>query len=425
MRDIEARTGRPIAVLADLQGPKLRLGTMAEGPFVIEEGASIRLDLDPTPGNRDRVPLPHPEIFAALSNGVHLLVDDGKVRLEIEQAEAESATARVLTGGRISERKGVSVVGAVLPVSPLTEKDRRDLTFALELGVDWVALSFVQRPEDMEELRELVGGKAAIMAKLEKPSAIDRLEEIVDRSDAVMVARGDLGVEMQPEQVPTIQRRVLRAGRNAGKPVIVATQMLESMIEAPTPTRAEASDVATAVYEGADAVMLSAESAAGRYPLEAVRMMDRIIAEVERDPYYRTATDAAHPETAPTISDAICFGMRSAAALLPVAAIVTHTTSGSTALRAARERPAAPILSLTPNMSIARRLALAWGVHAVRINETARVSEIVEYACATAAREGLAKPGEIIVIAAGLPTGLAGTTNLLRIERIPNERAKV
>ena len=284
VRDIEARTGRPIAVLADLQGPKLRLGTMAEGPFVIEEGASIRLDLDPTPGNRDRVPLPHPEIFAALSPGVHLLVDDGKVRLEIEQAEAESATARVLTGGRISERKGVSVVGAVLPVSPLTEKDRRDLTFALELGVDWVALSFVQRPEDMDELRELVGGKAAIMAKLEKPSAIDRLEEIVDRSDAVMVARGDLGVEMQPEQVPTIQRRVLRAGRNAGKPVMVATQMLESMIEAPTPTRAEASDVATAVYEGADAVMLSAESAAGRYPLEAVRMMDRIIAEVERDP---------------------------------------------------------------------------------------------------------------------------------------------
>jgi pyruvate kinase len=277
----------------------------------------------------------------------------------------------------------------------------------------------------MEELRELVGGKAWIMAKLEKPSAIDRLEEIVDRSDAVMVARGDLGVEMQPEQVPTIQRRVLRAGRIAGKPVIVATQMLESMIEAPTPTRAEASDVATAVYEGADAVMLSAESAAGRYPLEAVRMMDRIIAEVERDPYYRTATDAAHPETAPTIADAICFGMRSAASLLPVAAIVTHTTSGSTALRAARERPAAPILSLTPDMSIARRLALAWGVHAVRINETARVSKIVEYACATAAREGLAKPGEIIVIAAGLPTGLAGTTNLLRIERLPNDRAKV
>ena len=425
VRDIEARTGRPIAVLADLQGPKLRLGTMAEGPFVIEEGASIRLDLDPTPGNRDRVPLPHPEIFAALSPGVHLLVDDGKVRLEIEQAEAQSATARVLTGGRISERKGVSVVGAVLPVSPLTEKDRRDLSFALELGVDWVALSFVQRPEDMEELRELVGGKAAIMAKLEKPSAIDRLEEIVDRSDAVMVARGDLGVEMQPEQVPTIQRRVLRAGRNAGKPVIVATQMLESMIEAPTPTSAEASDVATAVYEGADAVMLSAESAAGRYPLEAVRMMDRIIAEVERDPLLPHG-DRRRPsgDRPPTISDAICYGMRSAAALLPVAAIVTHTTSGSTALRAARERPAAPILSLTPDMSIARRLALAWGVHAVRINETARVTEIVEIACATAAREGLAKPGDIIVIAAGMPTGLAGTTNLLRIERLPDERAK-
>jgi pyruvate kinase len=418
VRDIEARAGRPIAVLADLQGPKLRLGTMADGPFVIEEGARIRLDLDPAPGNRDRVPLPHPEIFAALSPGVHLLVDDGKVRLEIEQAEAQSATARVLTGGRISERKGVSVVGAVLPVSALTDKDRRDLAFALEMGADWVALSFVQRPEDLDEVRNIAGDRVAIMAKLEKPTAIERLEEIVARSDAVMVARGDLGVEMQPEQVPTIQRRVLRAGRAAGKPVVVATQMLESMIEAPTPTRAEASDVATAVYDGADAVMLSAESAAGRFPVEAVRMMDRIITEVERDPHYRTATDAAHPEPEATIADAICLAMRSAAALLSIAAIVTHTTSGSTTLRAARERPAAPILSLTTEMSIARRLGLAWGVHAVQIGAAARVSEIVEHACETARAEGLAGSDDIIAIAAGMPFGVAGTTNLLRIERL-------
>src|SRR3954462_14538319 len=424
VRAIEQETGRPIAVLADLQGPKLRVGRLAEGPITLEGGDRVRFDLDPAPGTRERVPLPHPEVFAALAPGVQLLIDDGKMRLEVEEATRDSALARVLIGGPLSERKGVSVVGAVLPVSAITDKDRRDLAFALEMGADWIALSFVQRPEDLEEVRELAGRPVAVMTKLEKPSAVEQLEKIVARSDAVMVARGDLGVEMPPQKVPTIQRQVLRACRKAGKPVIVATQMLESMIEAPTPTRAEASDVATAVYGGADAVMLSAESAAGRYPVEAVRMMDRIIAEVERDPYYRTATDAAHPEPSATIPDAICFAMRSAAALLPVAAIVTHTTSGSTTLRAARGRPAAPILSLTPSMSIARRLALAWGVHAVRINETARVAEIVQYACATAQREGLAKPGEIIVIAAGMPTGLAGTTNLLRIERLPKEGAR-
>ncbi len=419
VRGIERETGRPIAVLADLQGPKLRIGPLADGPILLGEGERIRFDLDKAPGTRERVPLPHPEVFAALAPGVQLLIDDGKMRLEVEQADAGSATARVIAGGPLSERKGVSVVGAVLSVSALTDKDRRDLAFALEMGADWVALSFVQRPEDLDEVRAIAGDRVAIMAKLEKPTAIERLEEIVARSDAVMVARGDLGVEMQPEQVPTIQRRVLRAGRAAGKPVVVATQMLESMIEAPTPTRAEASDVATAVYDGADAVMLSAESASGRFPVEAVRMLDRIMTEVERDPHYRSAIEAAHPVPEATIADAICLAMRSAAALLPIAAIVTHTTSGSTTLRAARERPAAPILSLTTEMSIARRLALAWGVHAVQIGAAARVTEIVDHACRAAAAEQLAGPGDIIAIAAGMPFGGAGTTNLLRMARMP------
>ena len=328
MRAIEHETGRPIAVLADLQGPKLRVGRLADGPIALEEGERVRFDLDPEPGTRDRIPLPHPEVFAALAPGVHLLIDDGKMRLEVEEATEGSAVARVLIGGPLSERKGVSVVGAVLPVSAITEKDRRDLAFALELGADWIALSFVQRPEDLDELRALAGRPVAVMTKLEKPSAVEQLEAIVARSDAVMVARGDLGVEMPPQKVPTIQRQVLRACRKAGKPVIVATQMLESMIEAPTPTRAEASDVATAVYDGADAVMLSAESAAGRYPVEAVRMMSEIIAEVERDPHYRTATDAAHPEPEATVSDVICDALRRSAAILPVSALVTYTVSG-------------------------------------------------------------------------------------------------
>jgi pyruvate kinase len=420
IRAIEAEIGRPLGVLADLQGPKLRVGRLVESPVQLDAGDLLRFDLDPAPGSGERVPLPHPEVFAALAPGVQLLLDDGKLRLEVEAADAKSASARVLVGGPLSERKGVSVVGAVLPVSALTEKDRRDLAFALELGVDWVALSFVQRPEDLDEVRALADRPVALVAKLEKPTAVERLEEIVARSDAVMVARGDLGVEMAPERVPTVQRQILRCCRVAGKPVIVATQMLESMIEAPTPTRAEASDVATAVYDGADAVMLSAESAAGKHPVEAVRIMDDIIAEVERDPYYRKATDAAHPPPDATVSDVICYALRQAASVLPVKAVVTYTTSGLTSLRAARERPAAPILGLTPDIRTARRLCLAWGVHPVQTPEAQHVAEIVEYACAVTTDQGLAGPGDLIAIAAGMPFGVTGTTtNLLRIARVP------
>jgi pyruvate kinase len=409
--------------LADLQGPKLRVGRLAAGPLDLGEGERVRFDLDEAPGTRERVPLPHPEVFAALSPGVQLLLDDGKIRLEVEEADARTAAALVVVGGKLAERKGVSVAGAVLPVSALTEKDRRDLDFALELGADWVALSFVQRPEDLDEFKALVAGRAGVMAKLEKPAAIERLDEIVARSDAVMVARGGLGVEMPPEKVPSIQRLILRTARAAGKPVVVATQMLESMIEAPAPTRAEASDVATAVYEGADAVMLSAESAAGRYPVEAVRTMDRIIAEVEQDPYHRQATDAALPGPEPTVADLICHALRRAAAVLPVRAIVTYTTSGSTALRAARARPAAPILGLSPDVRTARRLCLVWGTYALRTREAARVAEMVEHACATAAAEGPAGPGDLIAVAAGMPFGVPGSTNLLRIERLSPSRA--
>ena len=419
IRRVEQETGRPIGILADLQGPKLRVGRLADGPMKLAVGDRVRFDLDATPGGPDRVPLPHPEVFAALAPGVQLLIDDGKVRLEVETAGPDRATARVLVGGTLSDRKGVSVVGAVLPVSALTEKDRADLVFAVELGVDWVALSFVQRPEDLDEVRELAGRPVYLVAKLEKPSAVDRLDEIVAHSDAVMVARGDLGVEMAPEKVPTIQRRILRACRATGKPVIVATQMLESMIEAPTPTRAEASDVATAVYEGADAVMLSAESAAGKFPVEAVRMMESIIAEVESDPHYRVATDAAHPQPEATISDVICQSLRQAAAILPIKAIVTYTMSGKTTLRAARERPAAPILCLTPDLATARRMALVWGAYAMQTPEAAQVDEIVDEAARAAAAAGFAAPGELIAIAAGLPFGVAGTTNLLRIARLP------
>ena len=423
VRAIERETGRPIAVLADLQGPKLRIGRLADGPIRLANGETLRLDVDPTPGTRDRVPLPHPEVFAALKPGVQLLIDDGKMRFEVEESSEYSTTVRVGVGGPLSERKGVSVVGAVLPLSAITDKDRADLAFALQMGADWIALSFVQRPEDLDELRMLAGRPVSVMTKLEKPSAVERLDEIVARSDAVMVARGDLGVEMPPQKVPTIQRQVLRACRRAGKPVVVATQMLESMITTPTPTRAEASDVATAVYEGADAVMLSAESAAGKYPVEAVTMMNEIIVEVERDAQYRKAMDAALPDPEPTISDVICDALRRSTAVLQVAALVTYTAAGKTALRAARERPAAPILSLTPDLATARRLALVWGLHPVVTNLVEDLSQVVETAFVIAQQEGFAKAGDTIAITGGMPFGVSGGTNLLRIAQLPSDRS--
>ena len=420
VRDIERDSGRPIGVLLDLQGPKLRIGSFPGGPIRLEPGQPFRLDLDEqTPGSAERVVLPHPEIFAALQPGAALLLDDGRVHLQVQRCGADFAEARVVAGGLLSDRKGVNVPGVVLPLSALTDKDRRDLAFGLKLGVDWVALSFVQRAEDIVEVRALVEGQAGIVAKLEKPSAVEALDAIVAESDAVMVARGDLGVEMPAEQVPAIQKRIVDACRRAGKPVIVATQMLESMVSAPVPTRAEASDVATAIYEGADAVMLSAESASGRHPVEAVRIMSRIIGHTEADVHYRAAIDASRSDPPSNASDAIGFAMRHVTDLLQAAATVAYTSSGHSALRMARERPAAPIVGMTPRRAVARRLALVWGVQAVLCHDVADVEEITDLASRTVSQAGLGRPGQTIVISAGMPFGVSGTTNLLRIAQIP------
>ena len=417
LRALEQETGRPIAVLADLQGPKLRVGVFASGPVQLAEGAAFRLDLDSAPGTAERVGLPHPEIFAALVPGADLLLDDGKLRLVVERCGPDFAETRVAVGGRLSERKGVNVPGVVLPITALTAKDRRDLALALEMGADWIALSFVQRPEDVAEARALIGDRAAIVSKLEKPSAIEQLDAIVALSDAIMVARGDLGVEMPAERVPAIQKRIVRSCRRLGRPVIVATQMLESMIDSPVPTRAEASDVATAIYDGADAVMLSAESASGKHPIEAVKMMNRILEEVEADPLYRQLIDASHTSARAggDVAEAVCCAMRRVVSLLQASTIVCYTGSGQTSLRAARERPESPILSLTPNVATARRLALAWGVHSVHTQDVSNAEEMTEVARQLARREGFARPGEFVVTIAGMPFGTPGTTNLLRI----------
>lgn len=418
VRQLETEFDRPIGVLLDLQGPKLRLGKIAGGFAQLQVGAKFRLDMENAQGDSSRAPLPHSEIFAALNVGSEVLIDDGKVRLKVDAFGPDFADTTVLVGGRISDHKGVNMPDVILPISPLTAKDLVDLEFGLSLGMDWVALSFVQRPEDIIEAREIIGERAWIMAKLEKPAAIDHLDAIVAQVDGVMVARGDLGVELPPEQVPELQRRIIRACRIAGKPVVVATQMLESMINTPVPTRAEASDVATAIYDGVDAVMLSAESASGNFPVEAVAMMDRIITRVERDPAYRTGIDASHIPAQATTADAICGALRNIAGQLRPAATVTYTSSGFTSLRAARERPLAPILGLTPLIAVARRMCMIWGVHAIPGEHVKDVAEMIDRASVCAVGSGFAKTGDAIVVVAGLPFGHSGTTNMLHVAHI-------
>ncbi|PKU26312.1 pyruvate kinase [Telmatospirillum siberiense] len=415
IRQVEKTQGRPIGIVADLQGPKLRVGNFTAGKVHLPSGQHFRLDLDDALGDEHRVSLPHPEVFAALRAGTELLLDDGRMRLRVEQHGADFAETVVITGGDLSNHKGVNVPNVVLPLSPLTDKDKVDLAYALEMGVDWLALSFVQRPEDVQEIKRLVGDRVRIISKLEKPAAIDHLAAIIELSDGIMVARGDLGVECPPETVPILQKRIIRAAREAGKPVVVATQMLDSMIHAPAPTRAEASDVATAVYDGADAVMLSAETAAGDYPLDAVTIMDRIIDRVEGDEQYKIIRDASRPTPTGTTRDAISAAARQVAHTLAVGAVVTYTSSGSTTLRAARERPDVPILCLTTNVTVARQMAIVWGSYGVVAPDIHSFGEMVALAIRVAQEQDFAQWKEQIVITAGVPFGTPGTTNILRV----------
>ena len=423
IRAIERDSGRPIGILVDLQGPKLRLGTFTGGSAMVKRGDEFVLDSDPAPGDTTRAFLPHPEIFAAMQPGHALLIDDGKVKLTVTQADAKRMVTRVEVGGKLSDRKGVSLPDSTVPVSALAEKDRSDLEAALEAGIDWVALSFVQRPEDIAEAKKITRGRAAVMAKIEKPQAVKRLDDIMDLADGLMVARGDLGVEMPLEKVPGVQKQMTRLGRATGKPEVVATQMLESMIAAPVPTRAEVSDVATAIFEGADAVMLSAESAAGQYPAEAVATMNRIAEEVERDPTYRGILDAQRAAPEATGADAIADAARQIADTLGLAAVICWTSSGSTALRVARERPRPPIVALSPNLATGRRLAVVWGVHCVVTEDAHDVDDMVDRACRIAFKEGFARQGQRVIVVAGVPFGTPGATNMLRIAYVGAEAA--
>ncbi|MEE3000236.1 MAG: pyruvate kinase [Pseudomonadota bacterium] len=419
IRKIELDNNRPVGVIADLQGPKLRVNKFSGGKVNLTVGSKFVLDSDKSmAGDNRRVSISNPEIYPSLDKGVELLLDDGKMKLIVEANNGSSVETKILIGGQLSDHKGINIPGAVLPMSPLTKKDLHDLEFSLSIGVDWIALSFVQRPSDVQEARELVAGKAGILAKLEKPLAINYLDEIIEASDAIMVARGDLGVEAPPEEVPGLQKKIIRNARSQGKPVIVATQMLESMITSPTPTRAEASDVATAVFDGADAVMLSAETAVGSYPLEAVSIMDRIINSTEQDEYYRSIKVEDNEKILATDSDAITLAAKQAAETLDAAVIVTFTATGSTTLRAARERPGVPILGLTPDIKTARRMVLVWGVHPVETSYFDNFESVVEIATEVSEKEGFALKGQQLIVTAGVPFGTPGTTNILRIVNV-------
>ena len=418
IRALEQEVGRPIGILMDLQGPKIRVGTLRDGKITVKAGESIRFVQSGADGDRSAIPLPHPEIFAAIAPDHDLLIDDGRVRVRVTGIGNNTIDAKVIVGGTISNHKGVNLPGTVLDLSPLTPKDRSDLEFGLKLGVDWVALSFVQRPSDVIEARALIGDRAGVMVKIEKPAALDRIDDIIQLSDAVMVARGDLGVEIPPEAVPGRQKELVRACRLAVKPVIVATQMLDSMVAAPTPTRAEASDVATAVYDGADAVMLSAESATGQFPRETVEMMDRIITSTEQHKMYRSIVEATQPGEEQTPPHAVATAAADLASVVHAAAIVAYTSSGTTAARVARKRPSLPILAITPSRDTSRRLCLLWGAHSVLSEDVRSYEEMVERATAFALDE-FASSRDLLVVVAGIPFGHAGTTNNVRVISLP------
>lgn len=421
IRAVEAEYNRPIGILVDLQGPKLRLGAFKNDSAEIEKGQDFIFDTDAAPGDATRVHLPHPEIFAAIQPGDELIIDDGKLRLVATDVDPQRIVARVEVGGKVSNRKGVSLPDTVIPLAALAPKDIADLEAALDTGIDWVALSFIQRPEDIAEAKKITRGRAAVMAKIEKPQAVARLGDILDLADALMVARGDLGVEMPLEKVPGVQKDMTRACRRAGKPVVVATQMLESMITSPVPTRAEVSDVATAIFDGADAIMLSAESASGRYPIEAVATMNRIAEEVENDALYVPSLHVLHTEPEATGADAIAAAARQVAETLDLAAIICWTSSGSTGLRVSRERPKSPIIALSPIVGAGRKLSVVWGIHCVVAEDAHDQDDMVERACRLAFKEGFAKAGQRVIIVAGVPLGTPGATNFLRVAYVGSE----
>lgn len=420
VRELSFKKGRHVSIVADMQGPKLRVGTFQNGSVTLKKGQTFTLDLENLPGDETRVNLPHKEIFEAVKTKDKLLLNDGNIVLEVINKDLSHISTKVLVGGVLSDHKGVNLPNITLSISALTQKDKKDLKFALDLGVDWISLSFVQKAQDVKDAKAIIGNRALIISKLEKPSAIDELDEIIALSDAIMVARGDLGVECPIETVPVLQKKIIAACRKHSKPVIVATQMLESMIKSPTPTRAEVSDVATAVYDMADTVMLSAETAVGQYPVESVEMMHHIIERVENDPYFINCTTQNESHVCELESLGITYAAKELSEVLPnVAAIVTFTNSGFTTFSMAKERPDLPIVAITPHQSVASRMGIVWGVQAAVDPEVFKNFDAIESIASKHVKAlGYGKKGDYIIATAGYPFGKTLMTNLLHTIKI-------
>ena len=418
IRTLEKKVKRPIGILMDLQGPKLRVGKFENGPIFLKNGKKFIFDLDPAPGNKRRGFLPHKDVYRKIKKGNKILVDDGKLTLVVTKKNSTYIETKVKFSGFISSNKGFNIPNVISNTGRLTIKDKEDLKLALKLGVDWIALSFVETAKDVLNFKKIIKGKASVLTKLEKPIALKNLSKIIEVSDAIMIARGDLGIETPLENLPSQQKRIINACRQAGKPVVVATQMLDSMVNYPTPTRAEASDVATAIYDGTDAVMLSAETAIGSYPNESVLMMNKIIEKVEGDPLYLNINEANHVKAKSTAEDAITESAKYVARIMSAKSVITYTTSGSTALRAARERPDVPIMGISPNLNTARSLSLVWGVHCIHTKDARSFKDMVLKAGKLAKKEKFARKGDRVVITAGVPFGQSGATNVLRIASV-------
>ncbi|GAB5602850.1 pyruvate kinase [Thermus sp. FJN-A] len=421
VREVGEELGKTLSILQDLQGPKIRVGRFREGRVELKAGQPFVLTRAPVEGDETRVSLTYQGLPEDVAPGQVLLLDDGRIRLRVEGVEGDEIHTRVEVGGVLSDHKGINVPGADLSIPALSEKDIRDLALGAELGADWVAVSFVRTRDDLLLARHYLaryGSRARLMAKIEKPSAVERFEEILEEADGVMVARGDLGVEMPLEEVPIVQKRLILRCIAAGKPVITATQMLESMVQNPSPTRAEASDVANAIFDGTDAVMLSAETAAGAYPVEAVAMMAKIARAVEASPEFLQKLNVLRPAPTPTTQDAIAQAADDIVEAVGAKAIVVFTATGSSARRIARTRPQVPILALTPSPEVQRQLALVWGVLPRLAPDPQDTDDMVRIALREARASGLAQVGERVVIAAGVPFGVRGTTNLIRVERV-------
>jgi len=415
IRSLQEKVGRPVALIADLQGPKLRVGELP-APFVITRGEDMTIAGEDV-AQADDLPIAPAVLGSVLQPGLDVLIDDGAVRLRVASVERGRARCEVLVGGTVTSHKGVNLPGVPLPIPSLTRKDIDDLQFALELGVDFVALSFVRTGSDVQALKTLIeasGSTAHVIAKIEKAEAVAVLDDILRESDAVMVARGDLGVEIGAAEVPLLQKRIIQRALERGKPVITATQMLESMIHAPEPTRAEASDVANAVLDGTSALMLSGETAVGDFPLEAVAYMDRIARTVEPSLGYRHEIPEA--EEKPTVGQAMSNAACDIAEALEAAALLVPTFTGRTASAVARLRPRRPIIGLTHHRHSLQHMALEWGVTPVSITECADVEELWATSLEAAVGSGIVGKGERVVLTAGTAVNIPGSTNVIKVE---------